>query len=211
MTFEIIVQIILFGIALAMDAFAVSVTDGLIYRNIDKKKIFFIAFIFSFMQALMPLIGYFVIELIRFFIGDSGSIEAINIFTTVVSWVAFTLLAFIGTKMIIEGINEYKKTPEEKEEKLFSVKEVLIMGIATSIDALTVGVGLNSGISTNYTVWLHVIIIGAITFAICLVGLFLARSISRLFKGKYEMATIIGGIILIILAIWIILSHYLGI
>ena len=169
MTFEIIVQIILFGIALAMDAFAVSITDGLVYSDINKKRIFFIAATFGIMQALMPAIGYYVVELISFIVGSSGSNDAIRVFETVVTWVSFALLLFIGGKMLIEGIVEFRKPEEQKEKKLFSAKEVLIMGVATAIDAMVVGVSLHSGLSNNFTIWLHIFIIGVITFGMSLI------------------------------------------
>ena len=87
MTLEIIIQIVLFGIALAMDAFAVSITDGLIYSDINKKRIFFIAATFGIMQALMPVVGYYAVELISFIVGNSGSNDAIRVFEIVVTWV----------------------------------------------------------------------------------------------------------------------------
>lgn len=211
MTFEIIIEIILLGIALSMDAFAVSVTDGLTYSDINRKKSFFIAFVFGFMQALMPLIGFFLVEGISSIVGEAGGEGAGKIMADVVSWVAFTLLLIIGAKMLIEGIKNIKKLPEEKESKLFSFKEVLYFGFATAIDALGTGVALHSGLSNNYTIWLHISIIMIITFTISLIGLFLGNRITKLLKGKFEITQIIGGIILIILAIWIILSHYLGI
>lgn len=211
MTWEIIIKIILFGIALAMDAFAVSITDGLIYKDINKKKSFFIATTFGLMQGIMPLIGYFTVELISKIVGNSGSTQALEIFATVITWISFGLLLFIGIKMIIEGIIEIKKPIEEKKEKLFSIKEVLIMGVATAIDAMAVGVSLHAGLSTNATIWLHVSIICVITFAISLVGLFLGKQILKLLKGKTEISVIIGGSILILLSIWVVLSFYLGI
>ena len=211
MTFEIIIEIILLGIALSMDAFAVSVTDGLTYSDINKKKSFFIAGVFGFMQALMPLIGFFLVEGISSIVGESGGENAGKIMSDVVSWVAFSLLIFIGGKMLIEGIRDLKKPEEEKESKLFSFKEVFYFGFATAIDALGTGVALHSGLSNNYKIWLHVSIIMVITFSISLIGLFLGNRITKLLKGKFEITQIIGGIILIILAVWIILSHYLGI
>ncbi len=211
MTFEIIIQIVLLGIALSMDAFAVSVTDGLTYTDIDKKKSFFIAFVFGFMQALMPLIGFFLVEGIARIVGESGGANAGKIMSDIVSWIAFCLLLFIGGKMLIEGIKDLKKPEEEKELKKFSVKEVLYFGFATAIDALGTGVALHSGLSNSNTIWLHVVIIMVITFTISLIGLFLGNRIVKLLKGKFEITAIIGGCILIILAIWIILSHYLGI
>ena len=211
MTFEILIQIFLFGIALAMDAFAVSVTDGLIYSDINKKKIFFIASTFGIMQGLMPLIGYFVIELVEVIVGGGDSSHAGEIMTTIVTWLAFGLLLFIGIKMLIEGISEVRKTEEEKETKTFSVKEVLIMGVATAIDAMAVGVSLHAGLSTNTTIWLHIVIIAVITFGLSLIGLFLGKQILKLLKGKTEISVIIGGCILVLLAAWIIISHYAGI
>ena len=211
MTLEIIIQIILFGIALAMDAFAVSITDGLIYSDINKKRIFFIAGTFGIMQALMPVVGYFAVELISLIVGNSGSNEAIRVFGIVVTWVSFALLLFIGGKMIIEGIIEIRKPEEEKQKKLFSIKEVLVMGVATAIDAMVLGVTLHAGLSDKYTLWLHIAIIGVITFGICLIGLFLGRQILKLLKGRTEITIIIGGSILILLAVWVVLSHYLGI
>ena len=210
MTFEILIQIILLSIALSMDAFAVSVTDGLIYQDINKKKALFIALVFGVMQGLMPLIGYWLVELVEFFVNGAGG-NAGNFMATVVTWTAFVLLMFIGIKMIVEAIIEMRKVEEEKALRKFSIKEVLFFGLATSIDAMAAGVSLHAGLSNNLTVWLHVSIIIVITFGICLVGLFLGKSIVKLFKGKTEITSIIGGAILVCLAAWIVLSHYLGI
>ena len=168
MSVEIIVEIILLGIALSMDAFAVSITDGLTYTDINKKKSFFIAGLFGFMQALMPLIGFFIVEGITLIVGESGGENAGKIMADIVSWIAFALLLFIGSKMLIEGIKDLKKTEEEKELKKFSFKEVIYFGFATSIDALGTGVALHSGLSNTSTIWLHVSIILFITFVISL-------------------------------------------
>lgn len=208
MTFQIIIQIILLGLALSMDAFAVSVTDGLIYQDINKKKIFFIALVFGFMQGLMPLIGYWLVEIVELIVTGAGN-NAGNIMALVVTWVAFGLLILIGGKMIIEGIISIRKPNEEKEPKQFSVKEVLLFGLATSIDAMAAGVALHADLSNNATVWLHVSIITVITFGICLIGLFLGKTVVKLFKGKTEITTIIGGSILVLLAIWVVISHYM--
>ena len=211
MTFEIVIQIILLGVALSMDAFAVSVTDGLTYTDINKKKSFFIATVFGVMQALMPLIGFWLVEGITVIVGQQGGENAGKIMAEVVTWIAFALLLFIGLKMLIEGIKDLNKTEEEKEAKKFSIKEVLYFGVATAIDALGTGVALHSGLSNQVTIWLHVSIIMVITFVISIIGLFLGNRIEKLLKGKFEITAIIGGAILILLAIWIVLSHYLGI
>ena len=211
MSITIILEIILLGIALSMDAFAVSVTDGLTYADIDKKKSFFIAGVFGVMQALMPLIGFWLVEMISVIVGESGGANAGKIMADVVSWIAFALLLIIGGKMLIEGIKDLKKAPEEKETKVFSIKEVLYFGFVTAVDALGTGVALHSGLSTTATIWLHVSIIMVITFSISLIGLFLGKQIVKWLNGKFEITAIIGGCILIVLAVWIIISHYAGI
>ena len=211
MTAAIILQVLLFGIALSMDAFAVAVTDGLIYKDINKKKAIFIACVFGLMQALMPLIGYWIIAAIELAIGEFAGRHAIEITCTVVVWIAFALLLFIGSKMGYEGIKGVKH-PEQRKPKLFSAKEVLLYGVITSIDALAVGFSLHAGnISSDSTIWLHVSIILVCTFIISLLGVLLGNFFNRLLKGKYEIANIIGGVILIALAIWVVTSHYLGI
>ena len=207
MTFEIVVKVILLGIALSMDAFAVSITDGLIYSDLNKKKMLIIALTFGVMQALMPLIGYWLIEIVTEIIGEQGGAQVANTITLVVTWIAFGLLILIGGKMIIESIVEMNKEKVEHIKK-FSYKEVFIMGIATSIDALATGFALRAGISNNYTVWLHTSMILVITFGICMVGLVLAKQIHKLLKGRHEIANLIGGVILVILAVWIVLSYY---
>ena len=210
MTWEILLQIIFLGIGLSADAFSVALTDGLTYSDINKKKSFFIAGVFGFMQALMPLIGFWLVEVVEIIVGESAGAEAGLIAAKVVVWLAFGLLLFIGGKMLIESIIEMRKPKEEKEPKKFSAKEVLVYGIATAIDALAAGVTMHAGLSTNVTVWFHVSIILVLTFSISLVGLFLGKQIMKLLKGKYEISGIIGGTILILLAVWVVLSHYIG-
>lgn len=210
MTWAILLQIILLGIGLSADAFSVALTDGLTYSDINKKKSFFIAGVFGFMQALMPLIGFWLVEIVEVIVGESAGAEAGIIAAKVVVWLAFGLLLFIGGKMLIESIIELKKSKEEKEPKKFSIKEVLVYGIATAIDALAAGVAMHADLSSTTTVWLHVSIILVLTFSISLVGLFLGKQIMKLLKGKYEISGIIGGIILILLAVWVVASHYVG-
>jgi len=208
MSVEIILLVIYLGIALAMDAFAVSITDGLVYQDINKKKALFIATTFGVMQALMPLIGYWLVEGIEIAVGNN---KYANVMALIVTWLAFALLIFIGLKMLLEGVKELRKPSEEKKAKLFSYKEVLIMGVATAIDALASGVALHSNMSNNVTIWLHVSIILVITFVLSFIGVILGKQIVKLFKGKYEVTQIVGGCILLTLAIWVVLSHYLGI
>ena len=160
MTVEIIIQILLLGIALSMDAFAVSITDGLIYQDINKKKALFIALTFGVMQGLMPLIGYWLVELVEFLVNEGSSGSASKIMSLIVVWTAFGLLLFLGTKMLVEGILALKKKEEDKPVRLFSYKEVLFFGLATSIDALGSGVALHSGLSNNITIFIqHALIV----------------------------------------------------
>lgn len=217
MTPEIIAQIILFGIALAMDAFAMSVVSGLTYVDMNKKRGVFIAFFFGFMQAAMPLIGFWLVEGITVAVGSTGGVQAGHIMATVVTWVAFGLLVLIGGKMLFEGISSVRKPPEERESKPFSIKEVLFYGFATSIDALATGVAFHNqnaqgeAMSTTSTIWLHAAIIMGVTFILSLIGVFLGNRIEKLLKGRVGITSIIGGAILLALAVWIVLGHYLGI
>ena len=193
-----------------MDAFSVALVDGLTMKGINKKRSFFIAATFGFMQALMPLIGFWLVELVEVIAGESGGAKAAEITAKTVVWLAFALLLVVGIKMLVESIIELKKPQEEKEEKQFSIKNILLYSVLTAIDALAAGVALHADLSTRTTVWLHVSIILVLTFGLSLVGLFLGKQIMKLLKGKPEISGIIGGIILILLAIWVIVSHYVG-
>lgn len=211
MTFDIILQILLFGVSLSMDAFAVAVTDGLTYVDMNKKRCLFIAGIFGLMQAIMPLIGYFLVEGIAIIVDGETAGNVGNIMAKIVTWFAFALLIYIGTKMLIEGIKDSKKPLENRLSKKFSIKEVLIYGVATSIDALGTGVAMHSGtLSNNQTIFFHVFLIMCCTFVISMIGLILASKIEKLFKGRYEITQIIGGIILVSLAFWIVIENYFG-
>lgn len=210
MTFEILIQIILAGIGVSADAFSVALTDGLVYSDINKKKSLFIALTFGVMQAIMPLIGFWLIELVEVVAGETIGSQAGNIVSKIVVWLAFASLLFIGGKMLIESIVELKKPKDDQNKRLFSIKEVLIMGVATSIDALAVGIALHADLSTTVTIWLHVSIILVLTFSFSLIGLLLGKQILKLLRGKTEISGVIGGIILILLGVWIVLSHYLG-
>lgn len=197
MTIEIIFQVLLLSVALSMDAFCVSICDGLVYQNLNRRRLLFIAADFGVMQGLMPLIGFFIADLFYEYIKD------------IVPWIAFTLLLFIGGKMIYDGIKSVIKKDEEQVAKSFTYSGVLIAGVATSIDALATGVSMLT-ISTSTTILLHCSMICVITFLFCIVGIFLGKNINKLLKGKYEIANIIGGTILVLLGSWILISHYLG-
>lgn len=213
MNFEIIIQIVLFGLALSADAMSVAISEGLTFVDIDKKKTLFIAFIFGLFQGLFPLLGYWLVEGVESIVSYSASAKISQIVSTSVTWISAALLLFLGIKMIIEVIKELKQD-SIVSISMFSYKTVLIMGVATAIDALASGVAFHNSnlngisLSNNSTIWLHVLIIMVITFTLSLIGVIFGHAIEKLFKGKYEIVRIIGGAILILLGIWILLDHY---
>ena len=191
----------LYGVALAMDCLALSITDGLVYQDLNAKKWrpFFIAGIFALGQGLFPLIGFFLGSTVSSFIDQFDH------------YIAFILLAFIGGKMLYEGIKGMVK-PEESKPLQFTYRYVLFQGVADSIDALVVGVtiGANIHIAVNgigdYRPYIAFLIIGVMTFIISLIGLFAGKQIAKLLKGRYEVAEVIGGVVLCTLAFLILLE-----
>lgn len=183
----LLLEIVLIGVSLAMDAFAVSITDGVCYRNLNKKKGVTIPITFAVFQMGMPLIGFFV---------GSLFMQYVDAFD---HYIAFGLLLIIGGKMIFDGIREARAKEEEVKEKKFSYPEVLLQGVATSIDALAVGLTLNSMMGDMHFAWVFLLtgIIGVITFVISLVGLLIGVKLGKLFKSKAFIAEIIGGAVLI--------------
>ena len=148
-------------------------------RGINKKRSFFIAGAFGFMQGFMPLMGFWIVELVHVLAGTLAGEKAGYITSLVVVWLAFILLLVVGGKMLIESIIELRKPQEEKEEKEFSYKNVILYSVLTAIDALAAGVTMHTGLSDVRTVWLHVVIIMVITFGLSLVGLFLGKKIIK--------------------------------
>lgn len=190
------IEIVLIGIALAMDAFAMSILDGMVYSDIDKKKAVSVPIIFAVFQAGMPLIGYFLGTLFLQYIESFDH------------WIALALLLFIGGKMIYEAIRELSSKDDKTiEPKKYSLPEVLIQGVATSIDALAVGVTL---IMMNANIWASISIIGGITLLITAVGVYVGISFGKLFAKKASYAEIVGGVVLILIGIKIVLEHTLG-
>lgn len=190
------------GLTLAVDAFAVSVTDGMVYRNLTKKRRLLIPLTFGGFQALMPIMGFYV----------SWGLSQIEIIEEVDHWLALILLLVIGGKMIYDGVREMNSPAEEVKPKRFSVPEVLVQGVATSIDALAVGFTLNvmlQGIEpVQLWAWISVLIIGVTTFIISLIGIFIGIKVGKLFQKKASIAEIIGGIVLILIGIKIVVGAY---
>lgn len=181
-----ILEIMLLGISLAMDAFAVSICKGLSMEKINWKKGITIGLYFGIFQALMPVIGYFLGSAFESFV------------TSIDHWIAFVLLFFIGGNMIKEAFSE-----DEKENCNDNVdfKTMIILAIATSIDALAVGITFAF---LNVNLLLAVSIIGLTTFIISLIGV----KIGNKFGNKYEKkAQITGGIILLLIGTKILLEH----
>ena len=189
--------IILIGIGLSMDAFAVSICKGLEMPRIDKKQTACIALYFGGFQGLMPLIGWFLGTQFRRFI------ESVD------HWVSFGLLAFIGGKMLLEGIKKSFMKPFPEEETKTSEggtnhKELLVLAIATSIDALAVGI---SFAALGTPIFPAVLIIGCITFGFSILGVL----IGHWFGNRFEnIAEIIGGVLLILIGVKILVEHLMG-
>ncbi len=186
-TANVILQAIMIGIGLAMDAFSVSVTDGILLDKPKFAQAVKISFFFAAFQFIMPVIGYFAGTTF------SGLIEACD------HWVAFLLLAIIGGKMIYEAFS--KNEDEQKSENPLALKTLTVLAIATSIDALAVGVTFAT-VATP--VLLSSAIIGAVTFLICALGVYLGSRCGDIFGNKAEIA---GGIILILIGLKILIEH----
>lgn len=187
--FMFLINSIFLGIGLAMDAFSVSLANGMNEPLMNKKKMIYTSGIFGFFQALMPMIGWICVhEIVVYF----------ESFEKFIPWIALILLCFIGGKMLIEGIKN-KDSKEEKEKIGFW--GLIIQGIATSIDALSVGFTI-----AEYNLTMAIIcalIIAVVTFAICFVGVSLGKKFGTKLSNK---ATILGGIILICIGIEIFIT-----
>lgn len=185
LTWTLIVESVFMGVALAMDAFSVSITNGLNEPDMKKSRMMLIAGVFCGFQILMPLIGWICVHTI------ATQFEAFNRY---IPWIALVLLGYIGGKMLIEGI----RNKQEDEEKATAVSfgALIVQGIATSIDALSTGFtiadyGFAAALSES-------LIIGIVTFGICIFGLLAGRKIGTKLSGK---ASILGGVILIIIGL----------
>lgn len=178
------------SLGLSMDACAVSISNGMCYGNRHKKQIFSTAAAFGSFQAFMPVLG--------FFIGSTFS----DYISSLDHWIALILLGFIGGKMIIEAIKELKE-PEAclTSSKDLSTKTLLVQAVATSIDALAVGVGLAV---IKVDILSAALSIGIITFINSIIGSNLGKKFGQLFKQKAE---ILGGLILVGIGIKIFIEH----
>lgn len=180
-----IIELIILSIGLAMDAFAVAVCKGLSMQKMNWKKADVIGAYFGIFQALMPAIGYLL------GVNFQENIQSID------HWIAFILLGIIGLNMLKEAIS----TETENSNDSIKFKDMLILAVATSIDALAVGITF-AFLKVN--LWLAISLIGIITFTISVAGV----KIGNVFGCKYEKkAELVGGLILILLGIKILLEH----
>ena len=189
------------GAGLAMDACAVSMSNGLAEPKMKLGKIFTIAGFFGVFQIIMPILGYLAVTVLSATLGENFT----RIFGYLVPWIALTLLLILGIKMIVEGIKEGKDSNKENEEsvKKLTIGGLFVQAIATSIDALSVGVIYGNVIPLEaYTTFL---IIGIVTFGISVAAVFIGKKFGTIFSNK---ATIAGGIILCAIGLEIFFSHW---
>ena len=195
MTLVFILNSILLGAGLAMDAFTVSLANGLNAPSIRLPGAARIAGVFAAFQAAMPMIGRVCVHTVS---------QHFKAFEKMIPWIALILLAAIGGKMVVEGLRS-KAAPESGRVAGLGLGALLLQGIATSIDALSVGFTI-----ADYDAWLALaaaLIIGTVTFVICMAGIFIGRKFGMKLAGK---ATVLGGLLLIGIGLEIFISHMIG-
>ena len=183
---------ILLGIGLAMDAFSVSLANGLNEPQMKKSKIIGVAGLFAIFQGLMPLIGWICVHTI---------VQYFSWFEKLIPWIALILLCYIGGKMLYDSIKN--KDGEETELKSVGLTALLVQGVATSIDALSVGFTI-ADYSLTLAI-LAVLIIAIVTFFICFAGILIGKKFGTKLSGK---AGILGGVILIFIGLEIFITSW---
>ncbi len=192
LTFMFVLNSILFGVGLAMDAFSVSLANGLNEPGMKKSRALAIAGTFAGFQIGMPLLGWYCVHSVA---------EAFAGFQKYIPWIALVLLLTIGGKMLLEGLRNKDGVAEKAAVGFWAL---MLQGVATSIDALSVGFTIAE---YSFPMALtEAVIIGIVTLVICLVGLFLGRKLGTKLAGK---ASILGGAILIAIGIEIFLTGIL--
>lgn len=183
------VELFLIGVGLSMDAFVVSICKGLGMSRLNMRQAVVISLFFGGFQALMPLIGWAL-----------GS-QLADLITPIDHWIAFALLAFVGGKMLWDAFHEDDGEDGEAKDAKLDLKELLMLAIATSIDALAVGITFAF---LQVAIVLSVIIIGVTTFVLSFVGV----AVGHFFGARFEKpATIAGGVVLILIGAKILLEH----
>jgi putative Mn2+ efflux pump MntP len=188
-----VLPVVLIGFSLAMDAFAVSVSSGISIKGLKLFHAARASFFFAFFQFAMPVAGWYL-----------GMAFAVYI-QSFDHWVAFGLLVLIGGKMLFEASKEKEETGgPDRCKDIRSLSCLLLLSVATSIDALAVGLSFSL---LEQDIWLPAVIISVITFAVCLTGFEFGRRIGALLKKRAE---ILGGLILMGIGVKILLEHLLG-
>ncbi len=198
---QFIFSSVLLGVGLAMDAFSISVANGIVEPDMRKTRMFKISGVYAVFQFLMPLIGWFLVTTVA---------EIFTAFHKFIPWIALFLLLFIGGKMVVEGIKDKKQGGKKEKEEVKEAKKLtwgalIVQGVATSIDALSVGFTI-----ADYSflrAFASSLIIGVVTLVICLLGLIFGKKIGAKFVST---ATIIGGVILILIGIEIFVKGLFG-
>lgn len=181
---------VLLGVGLAMDAFSVSMANGLNEPCMKKRKLFFIAGIFAFFQALMPIIGWVCVHTIVCYF---KSLESL------IPWIALILLCFIGGKMLKDGFSTEISCDEPVK---LGFASLIVQGVATSIDALSVGFTIAD--YDIYSALLSALIISVVTFIICTFGLLIGKKLGEKLKNKSQL---LGGAILIFIGLEIFITN----
>ena len=190
MSTELLITSVLLGVGLAMDAFSVSIANGLADSGMNKGRMFSIAGTFAGFQFLMPMIGWFLV---------TEAARVFKWFSPLIPWIALILLLIIGGGLLKDGIEELreskageKKESESSDAAKLTFGALMMQGVATSIDALSVG--FTTAHYNTFQALLSSLIIGVVTLIICLAGLRIGRRLGELLAGR---ASILGGLILI--------------
>ncbi|MGD0751512.1 MAG: manganese efflux pump MntP family protein [Anaerolineales bacterium] len=182
-------EIFLIALSMSMDAFAVCLAAGTQESTTGLRPTFRLAFHFGLFQFLMPVIGWF------------AGTTVLRYISAYDQWVAFGLLAFVGLRMVRSGIDQNSNAPKANPSRGWTL---VILAIATSIDALAIGFSLGL---VGVTIWYPAVVIGVVTGLVSWLGILLGNRLGVKFGKRME---IIGGIILILIGIWIVLSHFLA-
>ena len=191
MELSVIMMVFLTGISLAMDAFSVSISNGLCINKVRPVDALKVGLFFGIAQGIMPAIGFFIGTYFK-------NLEYIEKFD---HWIAFAILCLIGINMIKEAYEELKNPSENKCKKL-TVKELFTQAIATSIDALAIGISFAT--LGNIDIIFSAVTICVITFALSFLGVYIGKSVGKYLKEKAE---ILGGAVLIFIGLKILVEH----
>lgn len=184
-----ILAVVGLAVGLSMDALSVSVANGFMIKELKFHHAFRISFFFGLFQAFMPIIGW------------AAGLYFLKYIESFDHWIAFSLLSFIGVKMIVESRS---LDPERQEKCCTNFPTLLLMSLATSIDALAVGISFSI---LKMQIAFPVAVIGGLTFIICITGIYIGNRIGHIFENKLEIA---GGIVLIGIGLKILIEHLIA-